>query len=246
MVFIALFCFQIPEALTAKEIMQKVDTKKEPRDIKSDMTMRLINKKGKERKRKIRVIRKGEERQIMWFLEPADVKGTSFLKIEKEGSFDDMRLYLPAFKKVRRITSSAKSDKFMGSDFTYEDMTTREIEDYTYKLFGDSTIDNMDCYSIESSPKEKTDTDYGRVISWVWKDEFIVVYEKMFDKKGRMLKIKKVSDFKVIKDYQVFHRIEIENVKKKHRTVLEMDNISLDTGVKSSLFHERNLKRIPK
>jgi hypothetical protein len=174
MVFIALFCFQIPEALTAKEIMQKVDTKKEPRDIKSDMTMRLINKKGKERKRKIRVIRKGEERQIMWFLEPADVKGTSFLKIEKEGSFDDMRLYLPAFKKVRRITSSAKSDKFMGSDFTYEDMTTREIEDYTYKLFGDSTIDNMDCYSIESSPKEKTDTDYGRVISWVWKDEFIL------------------------------------------------------------------------
>lgn len=233
------------EALTAKEIMIKVDTRKEPDDVRSDMTMRLINKKGKERKRKIRVIRKGEEKQIMWFLEPADVRGTSFLRIEKKGGFDDMRLYLPAFKKVRRITSSAKSDRFMGSDFTYEDMATREIEDYTYILLSDSTIDEKACYCVESTPKKKADTDYGRIVSWVWKDEFIVIYEEIFDKKGKLFKIKHVSDFKPIKSYQIFQRIEMQNVKKKHRTVLTMDNIKVDTGVKSGLFHERSLKRIP-
>jgi len=234
------------EALTGKEIMVKVDTRQKPDDLKSDTTMRLITKKGKERKRKLRVIRKGEEKQIMWFLEPADVRGTSFLRIEKKGGFDDMRLYLPAFKKIRRITSSAKSGRFMGSDFTYEDMATREIEDYTYTLLSDSTMDGKACYCVESTPKEEADTDYGRIVSWVWKDEYIIIHEEIFDSKGRPLKIKHMSDFKPVKSYQISRRIEMQNVKKKHKTVLTMDNIRVDTGVESGLFHERNLKRIPK
>jgi hypothetical protein len=122
----ALF-FSHAQAQTAKEIMIKADNAKEPADVTSEMTMKLVNKKGKEKVRRFKIIRMGEERQIMWFLEPADVKGTSFLKIENKTGFDDMRLYLPAFKKVRRIASSAKSESFMGSDFTYEDMTTRKI-----------------------------------------------------------------------------------------------------------------------
>jgi len=231
--------------LSAKQIMVKVDTKKEPQDLTTDMTMILVNKKGYKRTRKVRTIRQGKEKQIMWFLQPADVKGTSFLRIEKEGNFDDMRLYLPAFKKLRRISSSAKGDNFMGSDITYEDMTSREIKEYTYELLSDSTFDNKECYKVKSKPVNKNNSEYGHIVSWVWKDEWIIVHEKMYDKQGKLLKKKILSNFETIKSYKVFHMLKVENVQKTHSTILKMENIKLDTGIKPEIFHERNLKRIP-
>ncbi|MFC1586315.1 outer membrane lipoprotein-sorting protein [Fibrobacterota bacterium] len=234
------------QSLSADQIMDKVDKLKEPKDLTADMTMILINKKGKERKRKVRTIRQGRDKQIMWFLEPADVKGTGFMRIEKEGDFDDMRLYLPAFKKTRRITSSAKGDNFMGSDLTYEDMTTRKLEDYKYELQGEETVDEKPCYKVKCTPVSKGKSEYGHIISWVWKDEWIPVKEEFYDKKAKLLKNKLLLDFKPLKSYQIFGTMKVENVQKKHSTVLNMDNISVDEGVKSGLFHERNLKRIPR
>lgn len=231
--------------LTAKQIMVKVDNRKEPQDVTADMTMVLVNKKGYKRTRKVRTVRQGKEKQIMWFLKPADVRGTAFLRIEKEGDFDDMRLYLPAFKKLRRISSSAKGDNFMGSDITYEDMTSRELNEYTYKLLGDSTFESKKCYIVKSAPVNKSYSEYGHIVSWVWKDEWIIVYEKMYDKQDKLLKIKTLSNFETIKSYKVFHMLKVENVKKAHSTILKMENIELDTGIEPEIFHERNLKRIP-
>ncbi|OGJ90970.1 MAG: hypothetical protein A2268_10030 [Candidatus Raymondbacteria bacterium RifOxyA12_full_50_37] len=232
-------------ALTALEIMEKVDTKAEPKDVRSDMTMTLIDKNGGERKRTIRMIRQGSEKQIMWFLEPADVRGTSFLKVEQKGDFDDMRLYLPAFKKVRRISSSAKSESFMGSDFTYEDMTKRKIEEYDYTQLSDSTIDGKVCFAVESKVKSGIKTDYRRIVSFIWKDEFIILYEKLYDKRDQLLKIRTVGDFEKIKNYQIMKLIRIDNVQKNHVTILTLANITVDGNVDPGLFHERNLQKMP-
>ena len=105
---------------TGLEIAQKIDEKEKPDDMKADLTMVLTNKKGKTRTSTIRSITKDDsKKQIIWFLAPADDKGVAFLKIEHEGEDDEMRLWLPAFNKVRRISSNQKGDAVMGSDISY-------------------------------------------------------------------------------------------------------------------------------
>jgi hypothetical protein len=106
-------------------------------------------------------------------------------------------------------------------------------------------IDGNECFCVESTPKKGADTDYGRILSWIWKAEDMIVHETMYDKKGRLLKIKHLGEFKDIKGYKVFHRISIENVQKRHSTVLIMEDVKLDTGVKPGLFHERYLTKMP-
>ena len=141
---------------TGYEIAQKVERKKSPKDMKANLTMVLTNKKGKTRSSTIRSISKDDsKKQIIWFLAPADDKGVAFLKIEKNSGDDEMRLWLPAFNKVRRISSKQKADSFMGSDMSYEDMTSRELDEYTYKLTGSETINEIEYYILESIPNLK-------------------------------------------------------------------------------------------
>ena len=118
------------------------DAKKTPRDMSNVSNMILTNSKGKSRVNKM-VSRSldGNKKQIIWFLEPKDDKGVAFLKIEHENKDDEMRMWLPAFNKVRRISSKKKGDSFMGSDLSYEDLSNRDIDDHTYNRIDDEIID---------------------------------------------------------------------------------------------------------
>ena len=145
--------FQSLFALTGIELAQIVDDRESPIDMKSNMSMFLTNKNGKTRTSSIRSYSKdGNNKQILWFLAPADDKGVAYLKIEHEDKNDDMKLWLPNFKKVRRISSRKKSESFMGSDMSYEDMTSRNMDEYTYSISGEDIINNVDCYILESIP----------------------------------------------------------------------------------------------
>ena len=108
------------ENLTANQIMEHWDNRTIPVDMTSQMTMNLIDKKGKVRTRLLKTHRMSDNKQIMWFLKPSDVKGSSFLRLSYDDRDDDMWIYLPAFGKVRRIASHAKKGSFMGSDFTFK------------------------------------------------------------------------------------------------------------------------------
>ena len=116
------------------EIATMVDKREVPSDIISKTTMLLTNSKDKTRTSTI--LSKSSDngsKQILWFLAPVDDKGVAFLKIEHDNKSDEMLMWLPAFKKVRRISSSKKGDSFMGSDLSYEDMKSRDLEEYSYK-----------------------------------------------------------------------------------------------------------------
>jgi len=115
------------------EIARMVDNRKTPKDLSNVAKMILTNSKGKTRINKMASrSMDGNKKQIIWFLEPKDDKGVAFLKIEHNNKDDEMRMWLPAFNKVRRISSKKKGDSFMGSDLSYEDMSNRNIDEYTY------------------------------------------------------------------------------------------------------------------
>tara|TARA_B110000116_G_scaffold108456_1_gene94135 strand:+ start:3192 stop:3941 length:750 start_codon:yes stop_codon:yes gene_type:complete len=237
--------FQLLFALTGIELALLVDDRDSPKDMKSNMSMLLTNKNGKTRTSKIRSYSKDEnKKQILWFLAPADDKGVAYLKIEHENKNDDMKLWLPNFKKIRRISSKKKSESFMGSDMSYEDMTSRNIDEYTYSILGSEKIDNVDCYILESVPSG-IKTEYSKHISWITKDMHLPVKEESFDKNEELLKSKSII-YQQIKEYSIMIELHVKNVQRNHQTILKFDNIEVDSGIKDNIFHEKNLKRMPK
>ena len=232
--------------LTGDELALQMENRKTPADFKVDLVMTLINKKGKTRTSSLRSITKDDgAKQIVWFLSPADDKGVSFLKIEHDEKDDEMQMWLPAFKKVRRISAKKRSDSFMGSDMSYEDMSTRQLDEFNFNILGNEIYQDVSCHVLESTPKEHIRTEYSRHITWVDSTLLIPLKEESYDKSGILFKEKYFS-YTVIKDYQILTEIRVTNIQKNHTTSLTFENIKLDSGVEDNLFHERYLKRLPK
>jgi len=178
-------------------------------------------------------------------LAPADDKGVSFLKIEHNDHDDEMRMWLPAFKKIRRISAKKRSDSFMGSDMSFEDLSSRHMNEFQFFLIGQEVYESRTCHLLESKPKENIRTEYSHHVTWVDTTLLIPLKEESFDKSGQLLKEKYFS-YTIIKEYHILTKVHVTNIQKNHSTTLNFDNIELDTGVEDDLFHERYLKRLPK
>jgi outer membrane lipoprotein-sorting protein len=231
-------------AQTGYDIAKMVDEKKQPDDMVSDMTMILTSRTGATRTLTVHSVRQDEDKQIIWFLAPADDRGVAFLKIEYEDREDEMRMWLPSFKKMRRISSSKKGESFMGSDLSYEDMSVRTLDEYTYELVGEEELDGESVWLLESTPKPELRSSYSRIISWVRQTDVTPVKEEYYDRAGNLLKVRTMK-VRELKDYTLPTRMFVRNVQKEHSTELIFENIEVDTGVQDDLFHERNLRRLP-
>jgi len=215
-------------------------------DQTSDLTMTLVNKSGNQRVRKIKQFTKdmGEvEKSIMFFLSPADVKNTSFMSWSYDSDkSDDQWIYLPALKKTKRISSDSKSDYFMGSDFTYDDLGDRKLEDDTHKLLREETIDGKVCYVVESVSKDE-DYMYTKTITWIIKDNFIGLKKEFYDEDEDLLKILSIKKYEEISGLLIITNSEMKNVQKNHKTSMVLNNVQVNIGISVSKFTERMMMR---
>jgi outer membrane lipoprotein-sorting protein len=231
---------------TGFEIATMVDEKPTPMDMSNKTKMILTNSKGKSRSNAM--ISKsidGNKKQLIWFLEPKDDKGVAFLKIEHDDKDDEMRMWLPAFKKVRRISSKKKGDSFMGSDLSYEDLSSRNLDENDYNRLDDEIVEGKDCYVLEITPGKEANSSYSKHVSWIEKSSLVGVKEESYDKRGRLKKVKEFT-FQILKDYHVIKRVFVEDVQKKHTTEVMFSDVQVDSGIDNNLFQEKNLKRIPR
>lgn len=234
------------EEITGWDIMEKVDNRYTGDDQTAEMTMTLTKSSGRKRVRKVKVWQKDygkNDKSLMRFLEPADIRGTGFLVWEHEEKDDDQWLYLPALKKVRRISTREKEKSFMGTDFSYEDLGSHDLDDYDYTLLKSETFNDQNCHVIESLPKPGKKKSYSKIISWIRKDIFIAIKIDFYDKKGEFLKRLHAINIEKIDGIWTTKRMEMENVQKKHITVLEFENIRYNIGLKNNIFTERNLTK---
>jgi outer membrane lipoprotein-sorting protein len=160
------------------------------------MGMDLIDKDGTVNSRTMEVWGVTYDQQnnlsklVMEFQAPASVKGTRFLQIENSGRSDDKWIYLPALGRVRRIASSEGNSSFMGSDFTYDDLSNRDVDKDNNKLLREEKLGDYDCYVVESTPKELGSAQYSKRITWVTKDQWIPLRIEMYSKKtGKLEKL---------------------------------------------------------
>ena len=231
---------------TGIDIAKMIDQKSNPKDLKNRIKMVLTNSKGKTRTNvMLSMSMDNNKKQIIWFLDPRDDRGMAFLKIEHDDKDDEMRMWLPAFKKVRRISSKKKGDSFMGSDLSYEDLSSRDLSENNYNRLEDELIYGKDCYVIEIIPKKEAKSSYSRHKSWVEKSSHLILKEESYDKWKELNKKKKFF-FQAIKNYMVLERIQVKNVQKDHTTDVTFSEVKVDSGIDNTLFRQKNLKRIPK
>jgi len=234
------------QSLTGKQIIEKVYNRPTGDDQTSDLTMTLTNKSGNQRVRKIKqfTMDLGDvEKSIMFFLSPADVKNTSFMNWTYESDQgDDQWIYLPALKKTKRISSDSKSDYFMGSDFTYDDLGDRKLEDDTHQLLREETLDGKACYVVESVSKDE-DYMYFKTLVWIDKTNFIGVQKEFYDEDEDLLKILSIKEVEKISNIWVITNSEMKNVQKNHRTTIVLSSIQINTGLSASKFTERMMMR---
>ena len=232
-------------SMTGLELAQLVESREKPKDVKSLNTMLLTNKDGRIKTLELISMSKDDsEKQMIWFLKPAKDKGISFLKIEHDDKDDFMTMWLPGFSRFKRIKSSQKSDSFMGSDLSFEDLTNRIISDYNYKILDFNETEKW--YQLESIPIE-LESEYSRHVTKISEIEegiFIAIEENSYDKENQLLKTKKFN-FQKIDSYYVMNGLDVKNVQKNHSTVLTVNDISLNNNYEDSKFIQRSLKIIP-
>lgn len=215
-------------------------------DAESDMQMTLINASGQERVRTMRMKvleLDGGDKSLMEFLSPSDVKGTKFLSYEHADKDDDQWLYLPALKRVKRIASRKKSGSFMGSEFSYEDLTAFNIDKYDYS--GDAketSLDGKHVYESVRIPNTK-DSGYTKQIAYIDMKTFLALKVDYYDRKKELLKTATFSDYKQIDGVWRIGKIVMVNHQNDKKTILVWEDETIRNGLSEMDFHKRVLKR---
>lgn len=231
------------QKLTGLEIVENVYNRSVGEDMTADLTMTLTNSSGDSRVRKIKQFSKDfgkVEKKIMFFVTPADVKNTSFMNwsYDEEGKDDDQWIYLPALKKTKRISSDSKSDYFMGSDFTYDDLGDRQPKQDNHKLLREENVNGENCFVVESTPKDK-DYMYSKTITWIIKDKWIGLKKEFYDEDGELLKILNVDKYENINGFLIITNTAMNNKQNDHKTIMELKNVKINTGIDDGKFTER-------
>jgi hypothetical protein len=241
--------------LSAREIMQRVYDRDDGNNRVSDMEMILIDKRGQKRQRKMRSFTRkfgeDDDYSLMFFLTPADVKDTGFLTYDykDEERDDDQWLYLPALKKTKRIASGDKSGSFMGSDFSYADMTERPLARYDYTLMKETEVGGHKVWQIESLPntdEEIKETGYTKSIVFVRQDNFVTIRSVGWLKKGKKLRYFDVKELEEIDGIWVPTEMHMTTKKGKatlHKTVINTSNVKFNQDLGDDDFTVRKLEK---
>jgi len=213
----------------------------------SDVKMILRNKQGQESTRLIRSktleVEGDGDKNLTIFDEPNDVKGTALLSFTHKEGPDDQWLYLPALKRVKRIASDNKSGPFMGSEFAYEDITSQEVEKYTYKYLRDDTLDGMEVFVFERYPVDEK-SGYTRQIIWMDKEHYKERKIEFYDRKNTLLKTLLFTDYHQYLDrFWRAHQMDMENHQTGKSTRLIQSNFEYNTGLSDRDFDKNSLKR---
>lgn len=216
-------------------------------DLTAEMVMLLRNRHGQESRRDIRLrtleVDGDGDKSLSIFDRPRDVEGTAFLSFSHTTGNDDQWLYLPALSRVKRISTSNKSGPFMGSEFSYEDISSQEVDEYTYTWLRDEPLDGQDMYVIERVPVDKN-SGYTKLVTWIDKEHFRTMKVEFYDRKGSLMKTLTYEGYhQYLEQYWRSDRMNMVNHQTGKSTVLEWTNYKFQTGLTDRDFDRNALKR---
>ena len=241
---------------TAYDIAKRVQDRDTGRDSRVSMRMTLVDRRGRERQRALTIkgMRGGAgrpvpgDRTLLHFTLPNDIRGTGFLVWEHPDGDDERFLYLPSLGRVRRIAGSEAQESFVGSDFTYEDIGGRELDDYTYTLLGDNETwtapdgSRHAVWRLESKSR-KADARFPRVISLIRKDLDIAVRAEIFNRRNERQKLFEAKRIEKIDGYWTVTSMTMSDAVEGTRTDLAVEKAEYNIGLKPDDFSRVQLER---
>ncbi|MDJ0837747.1 MAG: outer membrane lipoprotein-sorting protein [Acidobacteriota bacterium] len=250
MVLTALLMLLLAAEPGGLEIMNKQKELQELRDEDRVIEMQLIDRRGKMKKRKVHMwnmkTEDGLEKLMLIFLEPRDVKGTGLLTWEQKTRDDDQWLYLPSLKKEKRIASGGKKNRFMGTDFAFEDLRVENLEKHTYNLLETKSLDGKECWLIEAKLKEKKElrtSGYSRRVLWIRKDIYYTAQIDYYDRRKKLVKVLRNEDpVKLEGTVWRSNNFVMENLKTKGKTAMVVKERRVNQGQSETDFTIRKLK----
>ena len=218
-------------------------------DSEVELQMVLRNAAGEESTRALRIatLEKPDEsvgdKSLVVFETPRDIEGTALLSHAKILDPDDQWLYLPALKRVKRISSSNKSGPFVGSEFAFEDFTAIELNKFDYTWLGEVPCGDLTCDVLERTPRYEN-SGYTKQVSWVDQADFQIRKVEFYDRRGDLLKVLEFSDYRNYEGIWRSHHLSMSNVQTNKQTDLLYGNYEFGTGLAENDFVKGRLSRL--
>ena len=238
------------EADGARDVMRKVLRDSRAEDEAINVVMELIDGGGRVRRRTTTIYSKKRSPEasmrLIRFHEPPDIARSGILTIEHPDRDADQWIYLPAYHAARRVAPANRGDTWMGTDFTYEDITDPKLEHYQYTTLRRERVDDVPCTVIEAiatDPKLKAQSAYSRTVFWVDPVESVALKIEYYDRAGRLLKVLTNAELRRYGIYRRWAVTRVRDVPRNHQTVVTVTDRTLDRGLSDTYFGVSYLER---
>jgi hypothetical protein len=217
--------------------------------MKARVVMQLIDRDGQTRSRVLTMLRRdeadgGDQKYFIYFHEPGDVRRMTFMVWKDPVNEDQRWIFIPAVDLVRRIAADDSRSSFVGSDFTYEDVSGRDVASDTHALVREEALNSRDAYVIQSTPNEAAG--YTKRISWIDKQTFLPLKEEYYDAQEALFRVFSADEIEDVDGWPTVMRRTMENVKTGHRTEVTFESIVYDLGLADEDFSERRMRLPPR
>jgi outer membrane lipoprotein-sorting protein len=228
-------------AITGQEIMDKSSEIQTTQSAAMDIQMDLIDERGSVSTRRLQMLSmqdsSGQNRTIAVFLSPPNIKDTRFLTVENDVRSDDQWIYLPSIRKLKRIASSDQDSSFMGTDFTYADMSDTQTDTDRHRLLREEIFEGRLCYVVESIPLDPDSSSRSKLVSWVDKEWFIPLKVDFYDKRSNELSRTAISeDIVLIDDIWTPRKITMTTHSSGHKTILSILQVRYNVAMNPGFF----------
>ena len=218
-------------------------------DMKARISMTLISPGGQKRVRELTMLRRNEDKEgrqkyFIYFHQPADVRGMTFLVDKLPGKDDDRWLFIPGINLVKRIAARDSAQSFVGSDFTYEHVSGRDLDADAHRLLREEAVAGKDCYVVESVARQAAE--YKRKLAWIDKASFLPLKEEYYDVKDELFKVFTADEIRDVGGVPTIVKRTMTNKKTGHATTAAFTDVGYGLGIDSEIFSERYLKDPPK
>ncbi|TDX51434.1 outer membrane lipoprotein-sorting protein [Orenia marismortui] len=235
--------------LSVEEIVNKTYTAAyyQGEDGKATVEMTIVDAQGRKRVRRLTMLRKdiednGQQKYYAYFKEPADVRKMVFMVDKRPSTEDNRWLYLPALDLVRRVSAADKRSSFVGSHFTYEDISGRNLTDDKHILLGEENGK----YILKLIPKDKNNVEFAYYKMWINKDNFIPVRSEYYNQQEELYRVITAEKVENIEGYPTIMTMKAEDLKTGAYTINRFSNIQYNLGISENIFTERYLRRPPR
>jgi outer membrane lipoprotein-sorting protein len=241
---LALSC-SLLAAQDARQIVAESENRSRSKSQRYEGTLEVIgasNKVSIKRWEYRRIGSFGNSKAILRFTAPAEVKGVALLIVNHTDRASDQWMWTPAIERDRRIAAQDRSTRFFGTDFSFEDLEERDVDQFDYKLLGDDSIDGAACWKIESKPKQSKSSQYTSSLVWVRKDNYVVAQIEDYTKATLIRRIH-YSDIQNVSGIWTPRTVEVFDAHRKSRTVLKLEKLEYNVPMKDEDFSLEALRR---